>query len=986
MSLPILTGTDREMFDRFPPEITDRELGAFFTLTEDDLERIAAVHDPAARLTLAVEVGAVRWLGFIPDALEACPGPAVAYPAEQLNVDPDAVVPAGDSSERSRRRHRALAVSLAGFRATAPQDLNELGAWLAKRAVAHDAPSHLLREASNHLRDQALVRPGLTVLERIVSTARASATEAVARQLADRLSPALRRSLDGLLPVDLRYGMSTLAWTRSEARSATPQQILDQLDKLQALNNLDAAAFAVSDLEPNRVRLLAAIARRSTNQALERRDPVVRYPALYAFCAEQVGRLSDEIVDLFDQALGHGHARARRELEQRKLADAKATNEQVHLLAQLLDIVIDPSVPDQEVRKRIFQRLSRQRLQAAATEASRLARPLDDNHFAELDRRYTWTRSFTPRLLDTLTLTGDPSARALLGAIDVLRDLNRSGARSVPADAPTEFVPTRWRPYVIGKDGRIDRHQWELCLLSELRSALRAGRVTVAHSRRFQPIDTFLIPERAWATLRGEAYERLGLPGRPEDHLDELRVRLDRRRQDLDHELHRGESSVRIVDGELIVGRLPGADPIPEADELASQVAARLPLVHLAELLIEVDRWTGFTDELTHAGGARPRAAGLIEQRYAAIVAHACNLGLAAMAHAAGVSGYQLGWVTEWYLRTETLAAANARIVNYHHAHPLARAWGDGTFSSSDGKRYPVGVQSLEAQAVSRYFGRGRGVTFYSWTSDQHAHYATRVVRTTIRDATYVLDGILDNQTELNIEKHTTDTAGYSDIIFALFDLLGLEFTPRLAGLADKRLYHLGDRTDTPAARLLTHPIDTETIIARWDDLLRVAASLKQGTVTASLLVARVQAAGPQHPIALALREYGRLIKTLFVLRYLADETERRAIGRQLNKGEALHALHERLFFAGEQRVRVHTLDRQSVQAHCLHLVANAIITWNTVYMTRALEDLGLSGDEHLGRLSPALYAHICRTGTYNFDASSIPAEGLRPLRDPQAA
>jgi TnpA family transposase len=185
----------------------------------------------------------------------------------------------------------------------------------------------------------------------------------------------------------------------------------------------------------------------------------------------------------------------------------------------------------------------------------------------------------------------------------------------------------------------------------------------------------------------------------------------------------------------------------------------------------------------------------------------------------------------------------------------------------------------------------------------------------------------------------------------------------------------------------LTHPVDIDAIIERWDDLLRVAASLKQGTVTASLLVARLQAAGPQHPVALALREYGRLIKTLFVLRYLADETERRAIGRQLNKGEALHALHERIFFADEQRIRVHTLDRQSVQAHCLHLIANAIITWNTIYMTHSLDDLDISiDDERLGRLSPALYAHICRTGTYNFDVSTLPVEGLRPLRDPQAA
>jgi TnpA family transposase len=113
------------------------------------------------------------------------------------------------------------------------------------------------------------------------------------------------------------------------------------------------------------------------------------------------------------------------------------------------------------------------------------------------------------------------------------------------------------------------------------------------------------------------------------------------------------------------------------------------------------------------------------------------------------------------YLRPEALAAANARIVDAHHALPLAQHLGSGRFSRSDGKRHPVGVDSPEARAVGRYFGRGRGITLYVWTSDQHTHYATRVVRTTVRDATYVLDGILDNQTELPIEQHTTDTAGW---------------------------------------------------------------------------------------------------------------------------------------------------------------------------------------------------------------------------------
>ena len=126
---------------------------------------------------------------------------------------------------------------------------------------------------------------------------------------------------------------------------------------------------------------------------------------------------------------------------------------------------------------------------------------------------------------------------------------------------------------------------------------------------------------------------------------------------------------------------------------------------------------------------------------------------------------------------------------------------------------------------------------------------------------------------------------------------------------------------------------------------MRCAASLRDGTVTASLLVARLQAAGGKLPLTRALQEYGRLVKTRFVLGYLADETERRAIGRQQNKGESLHALHGRTFHGNHGTVRLYTLERQSTQARCLHLVANAIVYWNTIYIQRALDDLGHEPD-----------------------------------------
>jgi TnpA family transposase len=136
------------------------------------------------------------------------------------------------------------------------------------------------------------------------------------------------------------------------------------------------------------------------------------------------------------------------------------------------------------------------------------------------------------------------------------------------------------------------------------------------------------------------------------------------------------------------------------------------------------------------------------------------------------------------------------------------------------------------------------------------------VIRTTVRDATYALDGILDNRSQLPIFIHSTDTAGYSDIIFGLFDLLGLQFAPRLAGLPDTRLWLTGHAHDSPAGRLLKNRLKLDLIRGQWDELLRVAGSLERGTVTASLLVARLHAQHRRSMLAAALQDYGRLVKT----------------------------------------------------------------------------------------------------------------------------
>ena len=131
------------------------------------------------------------------------------------------------------------------------------------------------------------------------------------------------------------------------------------------------------------------------------------------------------------------------------------------------------------------------------------------------------------------------------------------------------------------------------------------------------------------------------------------------------------------------------------------------------------------------------------------IIAEATNMGLGAMAESCGVPYDVLAWTAEWYFRAETLEAANAAIVNYHHRLPMTRAFGTGTLSSSDGQRFPVKGKSLTARHLSRYFARGQGISTYTHVSDQHSTFDTKVIVATAPESHYVLDGILGNQTDL---------------------------------------------------------------------------------------------------------------------------------------------------------------------------------------------------------------------------------------------
>ena len=766
-----------------------------------------------------------------------------------------------------------------------------------------------------------------------------------------------------------------------------PKHILAHLERLHRLRDLALPEGLEHTIHQNRLLKLAREGGQMTTQHLRDFEPRRRHATLVAVVLDSQATLIDEIIDLHDRFMGTLFSQAKRRHADRFQQSGKAINDKVRLYSRIGRALLDAKQSGADPFAAIESILPWEVFSASITEAEQLARPEDFDYLALVGDGFAQLRRYTPTLLATLGLKATPAAGELFTGIGVLQGMNDRQARKVPDDAPTAFVRKRWQGLVQTPDG-LDRRFYELCVLSELKNALRSGDIWVQGSRQFKNFEEYLLPPPRFLEQREEEALGLAIETRGDRYLEQRLSVLEQQLAKVERLAAAQElpDAVVTTDGRLRVTPLDNAVP-DEADMLMQQAYGLMPHLKITELLLEVDNWTGFTRHFTHL-----KSGDGVEDRHlllTAILADAINLGLTKMAESCpGTTYARLSWLQAWHIRDETYTAGLAELVNAQLRHPFAAHWGDGTTSSSDGQNFKAGGRGHMTGQVNLKYGQEPGVQFYTHISDQYAPFHTKVINAAVRDATHVLDGLLYHESDLRIEEHYTDTAGFTDHVFGLMHLLGFRFAPRIRDLADKRLYIPGDAKPYPTlAGLIGGSINIKHVRAHWDEVLRLAASIRQGHVTASLMLRKLGSYPRQNGLAVALRELGRIERTLFALDWMQNVELRRRVQIGLNKGEAKNALARAVFLNRLGEIRDRSFENQRYRASGLNLVVAAIVLWNTVYLERAVQSLRKSGidiDETLlQHLSPLGWEHINLTGDYIWRQSKPIEQGqFRPLRE----
>ncbi len=832
----ILSPAERDSLFSFPDSHDD--LIRHYTFSEQDMSLIRQHRGTANRLGFAVQFCCLRFPGFALSAGVEPPPALLRYVAGQLGIAPSHWE-AYAQRDQTRREHLLELQAALQLRPLTVADYHPAVLALVDLAMQTDKGFVLAQALLEYLRRQAILLPGSNVIERICAEAVTRATRRIHDVLTELLSDGHRRRLDELLKRRDDGRMTWLAWLRLPPGKASSRQMLQHIDRLKILHAVDLPAGLDRLVHRNRLLKIAREGAQMTPHDLGKFETQRRHATLAAIVMEATATVTDEIVDLHDRIIGRLFNAAKKKHQQQFHRSGKAINDKVRLYGKLGRALLKARENGGDAFKAIESVMSWEVFTKSVSEAEQLAQPEAFDFLHQIGDHYATLRRYVPAFLEILKLRAAPAATDVLNAVNMIKAMDNDGVRKMPADAPTAFVKPRWKQLVLTDTG-IDRRYYELCALAELKNALRSGDIWVQGSRQFKDFDDYLLPAENFQAIRRDNALPIPITTDCDRYLNERRQLLEERLATVNRlAAENGLPDAIITESGLKITPLDAA--VPEAAQtLIDQTSVMLPRVKITELLMEVDAWTGFTRHFMHLKtGESAKDKTLL---LTTVLADAINLGLTKMAEACpGTTYAKLSWLQAWHIRDETYSQALGELVNAQFAQPFATHWGDGSTSSSDGQRFRAGGRAESTGHVNPKYGAEPGRMFYTHISDQYAPFYPNLVNVGVRDSTYVLDGLLYHESDLRIQEHYTDTNGFTDHVFALMHLLGFRFAPRIRDLHDMKLYVPGSVKDYPALQSMIGDTYNEKAIRRnWDEILRLATSIRQGTVTASLMLRKL--------------------------------------------------------------------------------------------------------------------------------------------------
>lgn len=572
------------------------------------------------------------------------------------------------------------------------------------------------------------------------------------------------------------------------------------------------------------------------------------------------------------------------------------------------------------------------------------------------------------------------SSKKLIEAIDYYKLKNGN----VDSCAPTDFIDDLKKQDAIFDDNNKFRVSlYKVFLFQEIANSIKSGRLNIKYSYRYKSINEYIIDKESWKNNRQELLEKAGLT-----EFQDFKTTIKLLKKVLEDGYHFTNKNIlknknpyiNFKKGNLYTLLTPKTeeDDKPSVSDLFTGQEN----ISLTEILFDVSKITSFLEPFEHHNLKHTREKPKDNIFFAGIIGYGCNIGKNKIAKISkGINEYELDNTLKWYFHPDNAHSASNKILSFVENLDLPNIFKKTkniNHTASDGQKFSLDADSVTGNYSYKYFGSGKGISIYTFIDERHLLFYSTVISSSEREAGYVIDGLMSNEiVQSNI--HSTDTHGYTELIFAISHFLGYSFAPRIKNFKEKNIYCFDSETkrnfEEKGYKILPNSknyINVKVLEENWEDILRFITTIKLRKTSASQLLTRLSSYSRKNKLYQALNEFGKIISTVFVLKYIDDVKLRQAIEKQLNKVESSNRFAKAVFFGNNQEFDYATRHEQEIAEGCKRLIENSIICWNYIYLSEKIANIKIKEDknkmiETIKSGSIIFWKHINLLGEYNF-------------------
>ncbi len=825
--------------------------------------------------------------------------------------------------------------------------------------------------------ERQLQGPALKEATRLVRTARQQYEDDLLARIVMRLGyETICRLENSLDPTPPSYGFSDF---KEEPGRVALESVLKVSGRLSFIRSLALPRSMISKIGPYwREKYRRRVAQEAACEM--RRHTINRRLGMYViFLIEREAELADGLTDLLLETTHKISKKA----ESTIIAEVSRNASKIHGKEKLLVDMAFAALrnPDGVIRDVIFPVAGEEKL-AAIIKGHKTRGTWNQLVFQVM--RSSYAHHYRPMLPDTLKVLDFKSNnvihRPVLKALAWIESMKNDTRRivrlkdGIPIDG---VIAPKWYNCVVEADSsgclRINRINYELCVLLALRDRIRCKEIWVVGSDRYRNPDDDL--PKDFDTKRKTYYEDLGLSQDAKTFTAGIRAELEAELLLLNNELP-NNNLVRIKErGKNSISISPYI-PLPEPTGLASvktEIERRWPMTGLLDLLKESALDTGFLSAFQTSGDRVVLDEETLQQRLLlCLYGLGTNAGLKRIsAGSPGVSYKELLHVRRKFIHRGALQEAIRQIVNATLAIRDPSIWGEvGTACASDSKKFGAWDRNLMTEWHVRY--KGRGVMIYWHVAKRSTCIFSQLKRCSSSEVASMIEGVLRHCTDMDIQRQYVDSHGQSEVAFAFCRMLSFELAPRLKAIARQKLCLPSSdfkgrlQNLTP---ILSSVIDWDLIERQYDEMVKYTAALKHRTADPEAILRRFSRGETMHPTYKGLAELGRAIKTIFLCKYLRLESLRREIHEGLNVVENWNSANGFVFFGNGGEIATNRIDDQEISVLALHLLQSCLVYVNTRMLQTVLSEQAWAARmtlEDFRGLNPAIYGHINPYGFFD--------------------